>query len=388
VPFDPTHPDPEQLAAWQAGELAGPDGVQVEAHVAGCAQCTRLVAMADRGRAALAALPEVEAPASLHHRLAAALERELEVADGVHQPLATENGVEERRLTAVADGNGQGEPTRAGEPGPAGVGEPGSTGEATRPGGLAPVGRQVPAGEPVHAGTTGWAGEHAAGARPVPLAGRRRRDARPRDRRLVALLSAAAAVILLVAGLVPLLRHTGGQTAVTADRGPTTAAPNALAGGGAAGSLPVFSAPDGYSGSALQSALTSDPQARAAYRAASSGRPSTAGPESVNPQLSGGSGGEKSGSSNTAAGGATGSSAAPAPSGLQQDACVGAARSQARNQGLQPAFFVDTVYQGRPATVLVTVRPGAAGQADLWAFPRGNCSSPPFDHEPVGVTPP
>jgi hypothetical protein len=373
VPFDPTHPDPEQLAAWQAGEVPGPDGVQVEAHVAGCAQCTWLVAMAERGRAAVTALPEVEPPASLHRRLAAAVERELEVADVAHQPQATENGVEERRLTAVTDGNGQGEPLRAGEPRPGR--EP------------APVGE--PAGEPIHAGDRVRAGERGADARPVPLAGRRRRDARPRDRRLVALLSAAAAVILLVAGLVPLLRHTAGQTAVTADRGPTTAAPRVAVGGASAGSLPVFSAPAGYSGSALQSSLTNDPKARAAYQAASGARPQAAGPESVSPGISGGSTADKSArSGDTAAGGATGGGAAPLPSGLQQDACVTAARNQARNQDLRPAFFVDTVYQGRPATVLVTVRPGAPARADLWAFPRGNCSSPPFGHEPVAVTPP
>ena len=369
--FDPTHPDPEQLAAFQAGELAGPDGVRVEAHVAGCAECTRLVAMAERGRTALTALPEVEPPAGLHHRLAAAVEREL-AADGVHQSLTSGNGVEERRLTAVTDGNGQGEPARDGEQRPAR--EPGRVGE--------------PAGEPVHAGDGARAGERATGAPPIPLAGRRRRARQQRDRRLVALLSAAAAVVLLVAGLVPLLRHTAGETTATADRGPTAAAPNALTGRALDGSLPVFSAPDGYSASALQSALSSDPQVRAAYRAASGGRSQTAGPESVNPGLSGGgSAGDQSNA--PASGGASKAGNAPnAQAALQKDVCVAAARNQASNQGLRPAFFVDTVYQGRPATVLVTVRPGAPAQADLWAFPRGNCSSPPFAHELVSVTPP
>jgi hypothetical protein len=155
--------------------------------------------------------------------------------------------------------------------------------------------------------------------------------------------------------------------------------------------LPVFSAPEGYSASALQSALSSDPQVRAAYQAASVGRPPTAGPESVNPQLGGGgsAGDQSTAPSASASGGAPKAGNAPnAPAGLQKDACVAAARNQASNQGLRPAFFVDTVYQGRPATVLVTVRPGAPAQADLWAFPRGNCSSPPFAHELVSVTPP
>jgi hypothetical protein len=347
VPFDPTHPDPEQLAAWQAGDLAGPHGAQVEAHVAGCAACAGLVAMAERGRSALAGLAEVEPPAGLHQRLAAAVKRELEVGDWIrgHHGLADGDGLEERRPAAAAA-------------------------EADGLGKSAPV------------------------AEPIPLATRHRRS-RPRDRRLVALLSTAAAVILLVAGLVPLLRHGGGQTAVTADRG-TTAAPNALAGGGAAGSLPVFSAPGGYSGSALQSALVGDPQARSAYQRAAGGSATSAGPKSVGPQFSGSGAGEKSttsgGSAADSATGrsASGSAAAPAagPAGLQQGICVATARNQARDQGLRPAFFVDTVYRGRPASVLVTVRPGASDQADLWAFPRGNCSSPPFAHDPVKVTPP
>jgi len=342
VPFDPTHPDPEQLAALQAGELAGADGAQVTAHVAGCAECARVLAMAERGRSALTGLPEVEPPGALHQRLAAAVERELKAGDGIraHQGPADGDGLQERRLAAAADADGLGE--------------------------AAPV------------------------AEPVPLTGRRRRRLRPRDRRMAALLSAAAAVILLVAGLVPLLRHTSGQTTTTAEGG-ASAAPNAVA-NGAPGPLPVFSAPDGYSGSALESALASDPQTRTAYQRAASARAESGRPNAVGPQFSTRPGAKSSTSAgsagDSAAAGGASRPAAPGPAGLQQGVCVANARNQAGNQGLRPAFFVDTVYQGRPATVLVTVRPGAAGQADLWAFPRGNCSSPPFAHEPVKVTPP
>jgi len=355
VPFDPTHPDPEQLAALQAGELAGADGAQVVAHVAGCAECARVLAMAERGRSALTGLPEVEPPARLHQRLAAAVERELEAGDGIraHQGLADGNGLQERWLAEPAvDADGLGE--------------------------------SAPVAEPV-AGPDG----HGEVAEPVPLTGRRR-PTRPRERRIAALLSAAAAVILLVAGLVPLLRHTGGQAATTAEGG-ASAAPNAAA-SGAPGSLPVFSAPDGYSGSALESALASNPQARAAYRRAASARAESGRPGAVSPQFN-----DRSEATSPTSGGAAGDGAAarstsrpvaPGPAGLQQGVCVANARNQAGNQGLRPAFFVDTVYQGRPATVLVTVRPGAGGQADLWAFPRGNCSSPPFAQEPVKVTPP
>jgi hypothetical protein len=386
VPFDPTHPDPEQLAALQAGELAGADGAQVAAHVAGCAECARVLAMAERGRSALTGLPQLEPPAGLHQRLAAAVERELEAGDGIraHQGLADGNGLQERQLAAAAAGaDGLGEAAPVADADGLGKAAPvAETDGARESATLAQRRESAPVGEP---------GESAPVAEPVPLAGRRRRRSRPRERRMVALLSAAAAVILLVAGLVPLLRQTGGNNAATAGGG-ATAPPNALAGGGP-GSLPVFSAPDGYSGTALESALASDPKARAAYQRAASARAESGRPEAVSPQLSGGGGQAKSPTSGGSAGdsaAATGTSrpVAPGPAGLQQGVCVANARNQARNQGLRPAFFVDTVYQGRPATMLVTVRPGAAGQADLWAFPRGNCSSPPFAHEPVKVTPP
>jgi hypothetical protein len=405
VPFDPTHPDPEQLAALQAGELAGTDGAQVAAHVAGCAECAKVLAMAERGRSALTGLPEVEPPAGLRQRLAAAVERELEAGDGVrgHRGLAEGNGLEERRLAAAAagaDGLGESAPVTDAD----GLGDPARVAEPDM------VGASAPVPEP-----DGY-GETAPLAEPVPLAGRRRRSRPgdrcmdgepvtlsggrrprgPRDRRLAALLSAAAAVILLVAGLVPLLRHTGGQAVTSAAGGGSgSAAPNTGA-SRATESLPVFSAPGGYSGAALQSALAGDPQARAAYQQAAGVRAELSRPSAPNPQSSGGGAGAKSSTSagpatDSAAGGTSGPVApgpGRAPAGLQQDVCVANARNQARKQGLQPAFFVDTVYQGRPATVLVTVRPGAAGQADLWAFPRGNCSSPPFAHEAVKVTPP
>jgi hypothetical protein len=366
VPFDPIHPDPEQLAALQAGELAGADGAQVAAHVAGCAECARVLAMAERGRSALTGLPQVEPPAGLRQRLAAAVERELEAGDGIraHQGLADGNGLQERQLAAAAAGaDGLGEAAPVAEPDAAGKSAP----VAERDG-------------------------HGKVAEPVPLAGRRRRRSRPQERRMVALLSAAAAVILLVAGLVPLLRQTGGSNAATATAGGgATAPPNALAGAGS-GSLPVFSAPDGYSGTALESALASDPQARAAYQRAASDRAESGRPGAASPQFNGG-GEAKSPTSGGSAGDSaparsTSRPVTPGPAGLQQGVCVANARNQAGDQGLRPAFFVYTVYQGRPATVLVTVRPGAAGQADLWAFPRGNCSSPPFAHEPVKVTPP
>jgi hypothetical protein len=314
VPVHPVHPDPEELAAWQAGELSGAGGARIEAHVAGCADCAGMLAAVERGRAALAGLAEAEPPAGLHERLATAIERE------VAEPIRLD-----RRRHAT--------PPR-------------------------PRGRRSPAG-----------------------------------RRRIAALSAAAAVILLVAGLVPLLRHGGGQTVATQSAGGRPAAAPSFAGGGE-GSLPVFSAPDGYSGSALQSALRSDPAARAAYQRAAGGSQASglgeSAPQTPQPGSGGGSGAatESGDAARGFSGTAKSTTGAQAPAGLQQLTCLASARNQAGDQGLRPAFFVNTVYRGRPATVLVTVRPGAPDQADLWAFPRDDCSAAPFAHDRATVIPP
>jgi hypothetical protein len=331
VPVHPVHPDPEQLAAWQAGELGGRDAARIEAHVAGCTHCAGTVATVQRGRSALAGLGEPDLPAGLHERLAVAIERE-------------------RLASAEATGNGTRDPERHG----AGVAEPiplDVRRDRRRPG--------------------------AGGRRPA--------------RRRVALLSTAAAVILVVAGLFPLVRSmTAGSNATqTASRPATASGTPAPTEGLATGTVPVpvFSAPEGYSGAALRSALESVPNARAAYQRAANA-PVT--------QRSGAGGGGGSGQPPAAApfegskesSGGAADSGGTAQGGLQQAACLAAARTQAGDQSLRPAFFVTTVYQGRKATVLVTAREGAADQADLWAFPRGDCSVPPFAHEQVTVQTP
>ncbi len=316
MPFHPVHPDPEQLAAWQAGELPAAGGGRIEAHVAGCADCAGVVSAVQRGRAALAGLAEVDMPAGLHERLAAAIEHEVSATAG-----AGIGDLDRRRHR----------------------------------------GRRLPAGR----------------------------------RRIAALSTAAAVVVLLVAGLVPLLSHVGRDRLATQTAGGGAASAAKGPGGGSSeGSLPVFSAPDGYSASALRSMLSSDPLARFAYQRAAAGSPGVQRsgadqPTPVAPQLDaqGDSGGPE-GTARGAARTAKSTPAAQAPSGVQQLTCVANARNQAGNQGLRPAFFVDTTYRGRPATLLVTVRPGASDQADLWAFPRGNCSAPPFAHDRVTVTPP
>lgn len=377
MPVHSAHPDLEELAVWQAGDLSALGGARIEAHLAGCADCARLVAAAERGRGALAGLGEVETPAGLHQRLATAIGRETGVPTGAgaRDGGTMEEGADaqERRLAAAAAGAD----------------------------GL--QGRRDAA-----AGNGDGLGESGPIAEPIPLDGRRRGRRPPAERRRIAVLSTAAAVILLVVGLVPLLNHLGVRTSGTHTAGDASGAASG-AGGGALAALPVFSAPDGYSGRALQSALAGDPATRSAYRRAAGpgplAQPGTATPKydsegkSASPaaprpggatQSSGGR--AEHGPGTTAEGsGDTGAAAGTpqAAGGLQQSTCVTNARNEARNQGLQPAFFVNpTTYRGRPATVLVTVRPGAPSHADLWAFPLGNCSAAPFAHEPVTVTPP
>jgi hypothetical protein len=213
VPVHPSHPDPEELAAWQAGDLSGPGGAHVEAHVAGCADCAGRVAAVERGRAALAGLAEVEPPAGLHTRLAAAIEHEA----AAPTLAGAGDGPRERRLT--------GEPGGAEERRVAAAG-PGTDGRKGR--------RQAAATDGDGLGESGPVAE------PIPLDGRRRGRRSPSGRRRIAALSTAAALILLVVGLVPLLRHGGGQTVATPGAGRGAGATSRAFGGSAQGWLPVF----------------------------------------------------------------------------------------------------------------------------------------------------
>jgi anti-sigma factor RsiW len=76
----PDHPDHEQLAAFQAGDVDRRERTDVEAHLAGCPSCAELVASVGRARGSLALLEEPDLPPGLHDRLAAAVSAEAEVA--------------------------------------------------------------------------------------------------------------------------------------------------------------------------------------------------------------------------------------------------------------------------------------------------------------------
>ena len=59
-----THPL-EQLAPYVGGSLTGPERLEVERHLASCAQCRSEVAVASEARTALRSMPEVEVPTDL-----------------------------------------------------------------------------------------------------------------------------------------------------------------------------------------------------------------------------------------------------------------------------------------------------------------------------------
>jgi len=78
VPHQPGHPDHQQLAAFQAGELDRRERARLETHLGACADCAGLLAGAEQARQLLAAVPlEPELPPGLHERLEAAVRREL-----------------------------------------------------------------------------------------------------------------------------------------------------------------------------------------------------------------------------------------------------------------------------------------------------------------------
>jgi anti-sigma factor RsiW len=90
----PDHPDHEQLAAFQAGDVDRRERLDVEAHLAGCPSCAELVASVGRARSSLAVLEEPDLPPGLHDRLAAAVAAEPATAP---EPAGGRAAVPERR---------------------------------------------------------------------------------------------------------------------------------------------------------------------------------------------------------------------------------------------------------------------------------------------------
>jgi hypothetical protein len=202
---------------------------------------------------------------------------------------------------------------------------------------------------------------------------------RPAWYRRPATWGAAAAALLLAALVVPLLNQPDSLTTAGGDAGGGQAQETAQAptyGGAdtaraASGGLPVLRLAGEVTAKRLRAALASDPVAMRAYGRAVAG----AGEKGLR--------GETTTDGRQAEPSAAAAPSTTAPSTTAPQPCLAAATAQA-GRPLVPAFLVEGNYQGRPATMLVTAGTGEPDRADLWVFPRGDCSGPPLATERLG----
>jgi len=222
-----------------------------------------------------------------------------------------------------------------------------------------PVGRAAADGAPVRAGVPGPAGVE------------RWRERTPWYRRPVA-WGAAAALLLAALVAVPLLDRSTELTTAGGGAGGGQAAQQAAGDAAASGALPVLHLPGEVTAAAIRARLATDDRARSALEGAPVSPPGTqAAPSQPKFGADSGTNGSRSG--------------APAPqTGLASvPACLVAATAAADPalRPLNPAFFVEGTYKGRQATVLVTTSTAQPGRADLWVFPRNDCSAAPLATE-------
>jgi hypothetical protein len=185
---------------------------------------------------------------------------------------------------------------------------------------------------------------------------------------------AAAALLLAALVAVPLLDRSSELSTASGGAGGGQAAQESGGDTAAAGAIPVLRIPGEVSAAAIRARLATDSRARAALEGAPASPPGTpAAPKQ--PQQGADSTSEGFGSS--AATPQTGSASAPA--------CLTAATAAADPalRPLTPAFFVEGAYKGRQATILVTTSAAQPGRADLWVFPRNDCSAAPLATERV-----
>jgi predicted anti-sigma-YlaC factor YlaD len=189
-----------------------------------------------------------------------------------------------------------------------------------------------------------------ADAPPVPVtsldAARRRRRGLA-GRPLTWGAAAAAALLIAVVGVTQLR-----DQAVNQDGGATAAAPAPETAAGtplAKGAIPVFRLSGELDLAQLRSAVSTRPELQAAYQLAA-----------------GTAAGDRELSSQSSQAARSDSAGAQAPPGL--DKCLAAA-----GPGASPAFFVEGTYQGKPATMLVTVE--AQGRLGLYVFGRDDCTA-------------
>ena len=312
------HPDHEQLAAFQAGDGDRRQRAAVEAHLAGCPSCAELVASVERARGRLALLEEPDLPPGLHDRLAAAVE----------------------------------------------AGAVGSTADRPPSRLRRPAVRSAADGPAARAGTGRQAGGRAGGReRPVPW-----------YRRPVA-WGAAAALLLAALVAVPLLDRSTEPSTASGGAGGGQAAQEAGgdAAAGGAGTLPVLRIPGEVTAAAIRARLATDYRARLALEGTPLSPPETQPAAPVQPQQGADSTSE----------GFRSSAPTPQTGSASVQGCLVAATAAADPtiRPLNPAFFVEGTYKGRQATVLVTTSTTPSGRADLWVFPRHDCSSAPLATE-------
>jgi hypothetical protein len=330
----PDHPDQEQLAAYQAGDVDRRERLDVEAHLAACPSCAELVASVGRARGSLALLEEPDLPPGLHDRLTAALESS-----------TAEAGEADRRFGSQRSARATGSPGSLEAAGSGGSGEAGPEPRVLRP---APWYRRPAA----------WG---------------------------------AAAALLLAALVVPFLnRSAGTRTTAGGDTGGGAAQEAATPAPSAASNLPVLRVKGEVTADTVRKRLQTDPQAKAALSGAATPQatdqdgdalrsstktpaPSTEAPAAGQPfSPDAGTQAPSPAPEAPSAGGQP-----PAAGALQRQSClpVASAAANAAIRPLAPAFFIEGTYKGRPATILVTTSTSQPDRVDLWVFPRNNCSS-------------
>jgi anti-sigma factor RsiW len=181
----------------------------------------------------------------------------------------------------------------------------------------------------------------------------------------------AAALLLAALVAVPLLDRSTELTTAGGGQAAQEAGGDAAAGGG--GTLPVLRIPGEVTAAAIRARLATDYRARLALEGTPLSPPETKPAAPVQPQQ--GADSTSEGFRSSAPTPQTGSASVPA--------CLVAATAAADPaiRPLIPAFFVEGTYKGRQATVLVTTSTTPSRRADLWIFPRHDCSSAPLATE-------
>jgi hypothetical protein len=186
---------------------------------------------------------------------------------------------------------------------------------------------------------------------------------------------AAAALLLAALVAVPLLDRSSELSTASggADGGQTAQESGAGTAAGGAGAIPVLRIPGEVSAAAIRARLATDFGARSALEGGSASPPGTQAAAPDQPQQ---------GADSTTDGLRPSAPAAKAGWACAA-ACLVAATAAADPalRPLTPAFFVEGTYKGRQVTVLVTTSTAQPGRADLWVFPRNDCSAAPLATE-------